>query len=57
MKKIKKMVLLVETDNCKRTMQMIGPLVKSETYILANGNIKDYVIEAGDWKHVKKRGK
>ena len=57
MKKIKKMVLLVETDNMKRTLQMIQPLVKSETSILANGARKDYIIEAGDWTHLKKRGK
>ncbi len=51
------MVLLVETDNMKRTLQMIQPLVKSETSILANGARKDYIIEAGDWTHLKKRGK
>lgn len=57
MKKIKKVVLMIHTDNIKRTMQMIGPLVKSETYRLVNGIVKDYVVEAGDWKHIKKKGK
>ena len=57
MKKIKIVILMMQTDNIKRTLQMIQPLVKSETSILANGARKDYIIEAGDWTHLKKRGK
>ena len=53
-------ILKIETDSLedkKRTLDMIVPLMSSETFELIEGTRKDYIVEAGTWIHLKKKGK